>query len=48
METSANIKDVYKIGRTIGTGSSAIVRKAVHRETKEKVAVKVFQKEKMS
>lgn len=43
-----DIKKIYKIGQTIGEGSYAQVKRAKHRETGEKVAVKVMAKKRMS
>ena len=43
-----NIKELYKIQRTIGKGSFATVRKAKNRQTNEYVAVKVLSKRKMA
>lgn len=43
-----NIKEFYKIEGTIGRGSFATVKKAKHRVTKQKVAVKVLSKRKMN
>jgi calcium/calmodulin-dependent protein kinase I len=45
---SKKIKELYKIGRTIGRGSFAKVKQAKNRETGEQFAVKIFSKEKMS
>jgi serine/threonine protein kinase len=47
-KTQRNIKDFYKIEKTIGKGSFANVRKAKNRETGEYVAVKVLTKKKMT
>eukprot|EP00178_Gracilaria_changii_P003253 TRINITY_DN1477_c0_g1_i1.p1 TRINITY_DN1477_c0_g1~~TRINITY_DN1477_c0_g1_i1.p1 ORF type:complete len:1142 (+),score=158.12 TRINITY_DN1477_c0_g1_i1:660-4085(+) len=38
----------YELGRTIGRGSSAVVRYAIHVETREKVAIKIIKKGKCS
>lgn len=46
--TKSNIKELYKIEGTIGRGSFATVKKAKNRTTKQKVAVKVLSKRKMS
>ena len=46
--SKTNIKEFYKIEGTIGRGSFATVKKAKHRETKEKFAVKVLSKRKMN
>lgn len=43
-----NIKETYKIEATLGKGSFATVKRAKHRETGERVAVKVFSKKKLS
>lgn len=43
-----NIKETYKIGKTIGKGGFAFVRKAKNRTTGQHVAIKIYQKEKMS
>jgi calcium/calmodulin-dependent protein kinase I len=43
-----NIKETYKIEATIGKGSFATVKKAKHRQTGERFAVKVLSKKKMS
>jgi serine/threonine protein kinase len=40
------LKD-FNIAHTIGTGSSAIVKLAFHKKTKQKVAVKIYDKYKM-
>lgn len=51
MENSANyrnIKETYKIEGTIGKGSFATVKKAKHRDTQVRYAVKVLSKKKMS
>ena len=42
-----NIKDTYKIERTIGKGSFATVRKCKNRSTGEYFAVKILSKRKM-
>jgi serine/threonine protein kinase len=38
------ISDYYKIEEELGQGSFAVVRKAVHKTTGEKVAIKIFEK----
>jgi serine/threonine protein kinase len=43
-----NIKEYYKIESTLGKGSFATVKRCKHRETKERFAVKVLSKKKMS
>jgi serine/threonine protein kinase len=43
-----NIKEYYKIQRTIGKGSFATVRKAKNRTTGQYCAVKVLSKRKMN
>lgn len=43
-----NIKETYKIEATIGKGSFATVKKAKHRASGERFAVKVLSKKKMS
>ena len=43
-----NIKETYKIEGTIGKGSFATVKKAKHRETGVRYAVKVLSKKKMN
>ena len=43
-----NIKETYKIEGTIGKGSFATVKKAKHRATGVKYAVKVMAKKKMA
>jgi len=43
-----NIKETYKIEATLGKGSFATVKKAKHRATGERFAVKVLSKKKMS
>ena len=51
MENTANyrnIKTTYKIEGTIGKGSFATVKKAKHRESQVRYAVKVLSKKKMS
>jgi hypothetical protein len=37
----------FNISHTIGTGSSAIVKYAIHRKKKNKVAIKIYDKYKM-
>ena len=44
----SNIKEIYKIESTIGKGSFATVKKAKHRETGQRYAVKVLSKRKMT
>jgi len=48
MDSNRNIKEFYKIERTIGKGNFASVRKAKNRATNEYVAVKVLSKKKMN
>jgi serine/threonine protein kinase len=51
MQTNANyrnIKETYKIEGTIGKGSFATVKKAKHRASGKRFAVKVLSKSKMS
>ena len=48
MDHYRNIKEFYKIERTIGKGSFATVRKAKRRDTGERFAVKVLSKRKMT
>jgi serine/threonine protein kinase len=48
MENFRNIKETYKIEGTIGKGSFATVKKAKHRESGVRYAVKVLTKKKMS
>ena len=48
MEGYRNIKDTYKIERTIGKGSFATVRKCKNRATGEYFAVKILSKRKMA
>jgi serine/threonine protein kinase len=51
MESTAhyrNIKEIYKIEATLGKGSFATVKKAKHRATGDRYAVKVLSKKKMS
>ena len=43
-----NIKETYKIERTIGRGSFATVKQAKNRQTGERFAVKVLSKKKMT
>jgi serine/threonine protein kinase len=43
-----NIKETYKIEGTIGRGSFATVKRAKNRVTRDRVAVKVLSKRKMS
>ena len=38
----------YELGRTIGRGSSGVVRRAIHVETRQKVAIKIIKKGKCS
>merc|ERR1719469_850989 len=47
-ETDKQIKTDYQILSVIGKGSFATVRKGKHRETKEKVAIKIMSKKKMN
>lgn len=47
MDPNRNIKEFYKIEKTIGKGNFASVRKAKNRETGEYVAVKVLSKKRM-
>ena len=44
----SNILEIYKIGETIGKGSFSIVKLAINKITKQKVAVKIMDKKKMS
>lgn len=47
---AADIRDIarfYKISRQIGSGSYAHVKKATHRQTAAKVAVKIYTKRQM-
>lgn len=44
----ADIKDVYKMEKTIGYGTASKVKRARHRETNELVAVKIIQKKQLS
>jgi serine/threonine protein kinase len=48
MDNYRNIKETYKIEGTIGKGSFATVKKAKHRESGVRYAVKVLTKKKMS
>jgi serine/threonine protein kinase len=51
MENSSNfrnIKETYKIELTLGKGSFATVKRAKHRVSGERVAVKVLAKRKMN
>ena len=43
-----NIKEIYKLGKTIGRGNFAKVKLAKNRQTGQQVAVKIFSKLKMS
>ena len=43
-----NIKETYKIESTLGKGSFATVKKAKHRISGERFAVKVLSKKKMN
>lgn len=36
------VKDIYKIGRTLGTGGFAVVKLGTHRESKEEYAIKIM------
>lgn len=45
---SADIKEIYKFEKTIGRGANSKVKKAKHRQTNEKVAIKIIQKKKMN
>jgi len=47
MDPTRNIKEFYKIEKTIGKGNFAVVRKAKNRATNEYVAVKVLSKKRM-
>jgi calcium/calmodulin-dependent protein kinase I len=47
-ETDKQIKLDYKIESVIGKGSFATVRKGKNRETKERVAIKILSKRKMT
>ena len=38
----------FDLGKTLGEGSFAKVRLAVHHETKQKVAIKILNKKKMA
>jgi len=42
-----NIKDRYKIGKTIGEGSFGQVRLALHKQAKVKCVIKIIQKKKV-
>ena len=42
------LRDVYKIGRKLGEGSYGEVRKATHRASKARRAIKVLKKEMMN
>ena len=44
----SNILEIYKIGENIGKGSFSIVKLAINKITKTKVAVKIMDKKKMS
>jgi serine/threonine protein kinase len=51
MENSSNfrnIRETYRIEKTLGKGSFATVKRAKHRVSGEKVAVKIFKKTKMN
>ncbi len=48
MEQRKNIKEFYKIGKTIGKGSFSTVKQVKFRSTGEEFAVKIFKKKKMS
>mgnify|MGYP005708364223 CR=1 FL=1 len=37
-----NVKEVYDIGNTLGTGGYAVVKRARHKETKKEFAVKIM------
>jgi len=39
--------DEYKIGQEIGKGSFATVKQAVHKQTGEKFAIKIYEKNKL-
>lgn len=43
-----NIKDRYKIGKTIGSGSFGQVRLALHRKANVKCAIKIINKSKVA
>ena len=43
-----NIKETYKIETTIGKGNFATVKRAKHRQTGERFAVKVLSKKRMT
>jgi len=42
------LRDVYKIGRKLGEGSYGEVRKATHRASRARRAIKVLKKEMMN
>lgn len=43
-----NIKDDYKFTKKLGEGSFGVVRKAVHKQTGEEVAIKIISKAQMT
>jgi len=45
---SKNIRTVYKIGGQIGEGAQAHVKRAKNRETQQQVAIKIFNKHRIS
>jgi serine/threonine protein kinase len=51
MESSqirSGFKDHYKVEKEIGSGSFAVVKKGVNKQTGEKVAIKVIKKQGMN
>jgi serine/threonine protein kinase len=47
-EAENQLKKEYKIEGVIGQGAFATVRKGKHRETKERIAIKILSKKKMA
>lgn len=48
MESGRDIKDKYKIEKTLAKGSQSTIKLAKHRNSNEKFAVKVFSKKNMN
>ena len=44
----SNLNDIFEIGETLGSGSFSLVKLGINKITKEKVAVKIMNKEKMN
>lgn len=48
MDTKEDFRSIYKLRKTLGEGTFGVVRLAEHIKTKEKVAVKILKKTKMT